>query len=79
MIKHSRSQELIDYAIQLATEWHEGQVRKYAGEPYIIHPIAVANEATSFSVGVKIIRLADILHNCDSIIEQDPKHTLKKN
>lgn len=79
MIKHSRSQGLIDHVLQMATGYHEGQVRKYTGEPYIIHPIAVANEATSFSVGAKIIRLADILHNCDSIIEQDPKHTLKKN
>lgn len=31
----------------------------------------------SSSIGAKIIRLADIIHNCESIIEQDPKHTLK--
>jgi (p)ppGpp synthase/HD superfamily hydrolase len=27
---------------RFATEMHEGQVRKYTGEPYIEHPIAVA-------------------------------------
>lgn len=27
---------------EFATEMHEGQVRKYTGEPYIEHPIAVA-------------------------------------
>lgn len=42
MIKHSRSQALIDFALQYATEKHEGQVRKFTGEPYINHPIEVA-------------------------------------
>ena len=33
---------LVD-AIQFATKMHEGQVRKYTYEPYIEHPIAVAD------------------------------------
>jgi len=33
---------LVD-AIQFATKMHEGQVRKYTHEPYIEHPIAVAD------------------------------------
>ena len=30
-------------AEELATKMHAGQVRKYSGEPYITHPIAVAD------------------------------------
>lgn len=41
-IKHSRSQALIDYAYAFAKSAHEGQVRKYTGEPYINHPVEVA-------------------------------------
>jgi len=29
-------------AIEFATKAHEGQVRKYTGEPYVMHPIAVS-------------------------------------
>jgi len=41
-IKHSRSQALIDHAYAFAKSAHEGQVRKYTGEPYINHPVEVA-------------------------------------
>ena len=30
-------------AIEFATEMHKGQVRKYTGEAYITHPVAVAD------------------------------------
>lgn len=30
-------------AVALATKMHTGQVRKYSGEPYITHPLAVAS------------------------------------
>ena len=32
----------IQTALDLATKFHEGQFRKFTGEPYITHPIAVA-------------------------------------
>lgn len=32
----------VDRAIEFATIAHEGQVRKYTGEPYVTHPIEVA-------------------------------------
>lgn len=35
------TQPLLD-VIAFATRAHAGQVRKYSGEPYIVHPIAVA-------------------------------------
>jgi (p)ppGpp synthase/HD superfamily hydrolase len=32
---------LIDKAFSLAAIYHHGQVRKYTGEPYIVHPVEV--------------------------------------
>jgi (p)ppGpp synthase/HD superfamily hydrolase len=32
----------IKRAREIATFWHQGQVRKYTDEPYIVHPAAVA-------------------------------------
>lgn len=32
---------IVEYALEIATEAHSGQVRKYTGEPYINHPKAV--------------------------------------
>ncbi|MCL4111215.1 UNVERIFIED_CONTAM: hypothetical protein GTU68_043128 [Idotea baltica] len=33
---------MIEKALKFATQAHEGQLRKYTGEPYIVHPIAVS-------------------------------------
>ena len=41
-IVHSRSQGLIDFAYTFAARAHGSQKRKYTGEPYITHPVAVA-------------------------------------
>lgn len=54
-IKHSRSQMLIDYACRYAQAAHGDQKRKYTGEPYITHPIAVA----------RIV--ADVTDDCEMI------------
>ena len=39
MVKDS----IILKAYAFADAWHAGQKRKYTGEPYIVHPVAVAN------------------------------------
>ena len=41
-ITHDQSQGLIDHAYSFAKEWHGDQKRKYTGEPYINHPVEVA-------------------------------------
>lgn len=32
---------LVERAVEFAHKAHEGQVRKYTGDPYIVHPLAV--------------------------------------
>jgi len=39
---------LIKKAIDFATKAHEGQVRKYTGKPYMIHPIEVSQLVCAF-------------------------------
>ena len=49
-------------ALDFATKAHEGQVRKYTGEPYIHHPIAVARLVASVTDDRAMI-IAAILHD----------------
>ena len=62
MITSKRSQGLIDWAITFATTAHTGQVRKYTGEPYITHPLAVAELVASVTEDAEAITAA-ILHD----------------
>ena len=38
-----KRETMLEEAIQFATQMHEGQLRKYTYEPYIEHPVAVAD------------------------------------
>jgi (p)ppGpp synthase/HD superfamily hydrolase len=55
-------QDDIDAAVEFAANAHEGQFRRYTGEPYITHPIAVAKLVLSFSGDVDMA-MAAILHD----------------
>lgn len=68
-IIHSRSQGLIDFAYRFAKEAHVDQKRKYTFEPYINHPVAVANIVASVSNDCGMICAAllhDVLEDTDT-------------
>lgn len=50
----------LSHAIQMATEAHHGQYRKYTGEPYVIHPLRVMLSLADKSITVQI---AAVLHD----------------
>ena len=54
-------------ALKLATEAHEGQVRKYSGLPYITHPMAVTDKFED-----EHLKIIAILHD----IDEDTKYKL---
>lgn len=56
------SQRRIDHAIEFATKKHEGQIRKYTGEPYITHPITVAYIVSLYTDDANMI-IAAIMHD----------------
>ncbi len=51
----------LEHAIDFASEAHEGQKRK-SGEPYIIHPLAVADTLIEWGMDIDTV-LAGILHD----------------
>ena len=53
---------MLDKALKFATKAHDGQVRKYTGEPYIVHPIAVANLVKQHG-GTEAQQAAALLHD----------------
>ncbi|MFQ5981009.1 MAG: HD domain-containing protein [Candidatus Heimdallarchaeota archaeon] len=60
-IKNSRrDQKTIQKAFEFAAEKHAGQKRKFTGEPYFVHPIAVAQLLRPFEDEVII---AGLLHD----------------
>ena len=62
-------QRKLTNAISLAFKYHEGQIRKYSGEPYIVHPMRVAM-AVSSHPKIKLFEVqAAILHD----VKEDTK------
>ena len=58
---------IIDKAFETANSFHEGQLRR-SGEPYIIHPIAVANILVDLGMDYQSI-VAALLHD---VVEDTP-------
>ena len=63
----------IQRAIDFATKAHEGQVRKYTNEPYITHPLAVAEivaEVTENEDSIIAAILHDVVEDTDISINK---------
>lgn len=71
-IVSKRSQGLIDFACRYAAEAHGDQKRKYTGEPYIVHPIAVAQTVAQVTDDCNMISAAflhDVIEDTDRTYE----------
>lgn len=55
--------EMLEEAILFAAEAHDGQVRKYTGEPYITHPVAVARIVETVPEHTEDMLIAAVLHD----------------
>jgi RelA/SpoT family (p)ppGpp synthetase len=60
---HYEEEQLLEFehAVDFATKKHEGQKRK-SGEPYIIHPLAVADTLIDWGMDIDTV-LAGVLHD----------------
>lgn len=54
--------QLVENALEFAAHSHRGQVRKYSGEPYILHPMAVAALVKNVG-GDEEMQAAALLHD----------------
>jgi (p)ppGpp synthase/HD superfamily hydrolase len=67
---------IIDKALQFATEKHEGQVRKVSGEKYITHPIFVAELCRKYKTSKNLDSLIvscllhDVVEDCGVTIDE---------
>lgn len=54
---------MFEHAVDFATKAHQGQVRKYTGEPYITHPLAVAEIVRTVPDHTEAMLVAAVLHD----------------
>lgn len=66
--------QMIFDAIIFATNKHHGQLRKYTGEPYIVHPLAVAKLVSSCLNVTTDMIIASIFHD----LKEDTDVSLKE-
>lgn len=63
----------LDQVLQFATQAHAGQKRKYTGDDYIVHPVAVAQIVRDFGGSVDqqaAALLHDVVEDCDVTVDQ---------
>lgn len=79
--KHRKKAELIEKAYKFAKDAHNG-VRRRSGEPYILHPIAVAKIASQEiglgSASICAALLHDVVEDTDYTVEDIEHHFGKK-
>lgn len=54
---------MLERAIEFATQAHKGQFRKYTGEPYITHPLAVMEIVRGVPGHTQEMLVAAVLHD----------------
>ncbi len=78
---HRKKVEIIERAFRFAKEAHKG-VRRRSGEPYILHPIAVAKIASQEiglgSTSICAALLHDVVEDTDYTVEDIEQHFGKK-
>lgn len=73
ILNNQPKDDITQRARLFATHAHEGQVRKYSGEPYIVHPIEVAGLVRSVDLDEEVVAAAflhDVVEDCDVRIEE---------
>ena len=63
--------KIVERAREFATQAHEGQVRKYTGVPYIVHPIEVMEIVCTVEHDDAMLAAA-LLHD----VVEDTEHTI---
>ena len=63
---------LVQRAFQWAEHWHKGQTR-HSGQPYIVHPVSVANKVSQYTKDPAVIAAA----LCHDVLEDCPEVTFK--
>jgi len=68
-----KMKDLVQRATEFATAAHDGQVRKYTGVPYIVHPIEVMEIVKTVPHDDAMLAAAllhDVVEDCDVTIEE---------
>lgn len=65
ILKHKAPSDKLHSAVMFAAGAHMGvgQIRKYTGEPYIVHPLEVANILYEYFPEDEALQIAAILHD----------------
>ncbi len=64
----------IEKAMAFARDAHKGQIRKNSNQPYIIHPIEVAEIIAEYEINHEDLIIAALLHD----VVEDTEHTLEE-